>query len=763
MVGDGKRNRAVSDQSAGGLPQGRVIRTFQPNDPSSALPNVVITGRYNIFSFFPQNLFEQFRRLANVYFLVLGIIAAVGEYTNYYDTAVQAVGILTPVSAVVLISMIKDGIEDLKRHRTDKIVNARRVIRAERTSDKAPHAVLSAAQWKDLFPGDIIILYNGDEVPADAVVLACGGIQGSICYVETAAIDGESNLKPRAPCIVEPTRASDASTSVQSPSQQEIYLSDDKKSVCGLQCLSSVAINVEEPNEVIDSFNGSVTFTTKQQPTENTLTKDNLLLRGCIMRASEWTVAMIAYTGSETKLSLNSKKPPSKLSAVDRIVNRTLIIAMSSMVLVCIISMISEISWLVNNSQADYLCLKSSSMSAEYVNGGGCNSSMPNSALTFFTFATLFNNFVCISMYVSLEMVYLCQAYFIAQDLSIYDPLTDSPAECHSTGMCADLGQIQYVLSDKTGTLTKNIMKLRRVSVTGRKYGAPIVLGGLLPATAPPPDTHQVPRRSSAFVRADRSEARRISTANPTADFDYNLFRTSEGDLWLPLHELSIHSSVEATLSQASSYESEDKGFLQELTNDATQISDFLRVLVACNTVILMPDEKGSTAVANCGQLFQRLQAESPDEVALVSAAAEFGGHLLVQRRENLVTYQRSSGANGKHAEASHACASAEELVILAVNTFDSDRKRMSVLVQVHGKYVLLVKGADSSVMPLCVTSQYREECEKHIETFASTGLRTLVMAQRELSTEEATEWLKASKWVPPVYVLTDVDVHAEI
>jgi len=44
--------------------------------------------------------------------------------------------------------------------------------------------------------------------------------------------------------------------------------------------------------------------------------------------------------------------------------------------------------------------------------------------------------------YVSLEMAYLCQAFFLQQDLALYDPLSDSPAECHSSGMCADLGQV---------------------------------------------------------------------------------------------------------------------------------------------------------------------------------------------------------------------------------------------------------------------------------------------------------------------------------
>lgn len=88
-------------------------------------PNIIITSRYNIISFIPKTIFEQFRRLANVYFLVLGIIAAIGANTNYYDTAVEPAGLLIPMSIVVLISIIKEGIEDIKRHQADNKTNNR--------------------------------------------------------------------------------------------------------------------------------------------------------------------------------------------------------------------------------------------------------------------------------------------------------------------------------------------------------------------------------------------------------------------------------------------------------------------------------------------------------------------------------------------------------------------------------------------------------------------------------------------------------------
>lgn len=109
----------------------RVVCPFD-DGPTEYPENVVKTSRYNAFSFLPKSLFEQFRRLANVYFIVLGAIATVGTYTSAYNTAIEPIGlhtfttqrlhliiindlgILGPVALVVLISIAKEGVEDIK-------------------------------------------------------------------------------------------------------------------------------------------------------------------------------------------------------------------------------------------------------------------------------------------------------------------------------------------------------------------------------------------------------------------------------------------------------------------------------------------------------------------------------------------------------------------------------------------------------------------------------------------------------------------------
>ena len=106
------------------------------------------------------------------------------------------------------------------------------------------------------------------------------------------------------------------------------------------------------------------------------------------------------------------------------------------MLVICVISALLGMLWDYLHDDTTYLCLDEDDME-------GCESSSTNSTgLSVFTFATLYNNFVCISMYVSLEMIYLAQSYFITQDLNLYDADSDTPAEVHSSGLCADLGQV---------------------------------------------------------------------------------------------------------------------------------------------------------------------------------------------------------------------------------------------------------------------------------------------------------------------------------
>lgn len=171
----------------------RIVRPFN-SEPINFPLNSIKTSRFTALNFLPKAFFEQFRRLANVYFLVIGAIAIVGTYSNYYKSAVEPAGVLLPMTVVILISVVKEGLEDFKRHRTDAEIDARRARRV------AYDGRVESVRWDQLTVGTVVLLLCDDAIPADVVVVSCGGIQGPTAYVETAAIDGESNLKIKLPC-----------------------------------------------------------------------------------------------------------------------------------------------------------------------------------------------------------------------------------------------------------------------------------------------------------------------------------------------------------------------------------------------------------------------------------------------------------------------------------------------------------------------------------------------------------------------------------
>ncbi len=116
-------------------------------------------------------------------------------YTGYYETAVQPEGMLGPLCIVVLISVLKDGVEDTKRHNQDNKINsktAKRIIPGVEVSGLRT-ASIGKTTWQDLHVGDSIFIEGDEEVPADCAVIACGGIQVCRNRLE-APIDYRSHL-----------------------------------------------------------------------------------------------------------------------------------------------------------------------------------------------------------------------------------------------------------------------------------------------------------------------------------------------------------------------------------------------------------------------------------------------------------------------------------------------------------------------------------------------------------------------------------------
>jgi magnesium-transporting ATPase (P-type) len=272
--------------------------------------NLISTAKYDVFTFLPVSLFEQFRRVANLYFLLIAVLMIIGTYTNLFDSPLTLWSTLVVLTLVVSVSVIKGGVEDKRRHEADRIANSRIVERLDLNNKEN----FTEIEWKNLRVGDVVRIYNNQEMPADLVLLTSSESFGS-AYIETCNIDGESNLKVK----YSPT------SGIAGPAWKNV--DDLMKSEFVIQC--------EQPNSVIHQFNGTM----KLNDGEIFLDSSSLLLRGSSLRNTKWILAVVVYTGKETKIIMNSRGAPFKVSAIERTMNNIIYVILAAQIGISLISL----------------------------------------------------------------------------------------------------------------------------------------------------------------------------------------------------------------------------------------------------------------------------------------------------------------------------------------------------------------------------------------------------------------------------------------
>lgn len=258
---------------------------FEANRTRDFPSNYVSTTKYNIITFFPLSLMEQFKRLPNVYFLITAIL--------------QSIPIISPLSSytaiapfvfVLSVSLIRDGFEDWLRYRSDKETNSTktRIYLGGKFQDFT---------FKDIHVGNLVLVEKDESFPCDLVMISNSSDNG-IGYIETSTLDGEKALKPR---------------------QALAATFDDVKRDDHIRMFS--LIECEHPNAKIYEFSGSLEYNGKKA----SIDKNNLLLAGAFLRNTDWVIGVAVYTGSETKLRMNLMKRKFKQSQIERKVNKYII------------------------------------------------------------------------------------------------------------------------------------------------------------------------------------------------------------------------------------------------------------------------------------------------------------------------------------------------------------------------------------------------------------------------------------------------------
>ncbi|OPJ86761.1 phospholipid-transporting ATPase IK isoform B [Patagioenas fasciata monilis] len=573
--------------------------------------NAISTAKYNVLTFLPLNLYEQFHRAANVYFVLVILLQAFPEISTlpWYT-------LLFPLSCLLAIRGLRDLIDDIGRHQSDRSINSR------------PCEILSGKsfrwqKWRDICVGDIVRLRKESLVPADMLLLRSSE-PSSLCYLETADIDGETNLKFRQALLV---------THRELASEESMAAFDGR-------------VTCEEPNSRMHSFTGTLAW----RGETHALDSERLLLRGCRLRNTDLCYGLVIYAGFDSKIMRNCGKIKRKKTKLDRMMDRLVIMIFLALLVTSLCLAIASGFWAKTFQE------KHGYLSVFYKH----TTPAQQAFFSFWGFTILLSIIIPMSMYITFEFIYLVNSFFINWDLEMYHAAKDIPAKARSTSLNDQLGQIEYIFSDKTGTLTQNVMSFKKCCINGTIYGAGAGCGSKHPS-------------GSGLTRSHRGEQK--------SDF------------------------CDARLLEAARRDSDPA------------LREFLRLLALCHTV--MVEERGDQLV---------YQAASPDEEALVLAARSLG-YIFLSRTQDTITISELGMKR--------------TYKVLAMLDFNSDRKRMSVLVRdPQGTIRLYTKGADTVILERLQRRGPRETfTEMALDRFAEETLRTLCLASKEVSEAEYGAW----------------------
>eukprot|EP00401_Gymnodinium_catenatum_P072459 CAMPEP_0117537468 /NCGR_PEP_ID=MMETSP0784-20121206/41980_1 /TAXON_ID=39447 /ORGANISM="" /LENGTH=1179 /DNA_ID=CAMNT_0005334055 /DNA_START=5 /DNA_END=3544 /DNA_ORIENTATION=+ len=618
--------------------------------------NKVVTSHYTVLTFIPKNLFEQFSKPANRWFLLLSVLQMIPPVSPTGGVPT----ILAPLVCIITLNALKDALEDWRRHKSDREENERTTL-----SQTTSTARCSAGMWCDVRVGSLVVVRSNEYCPADLVLVTSSHQEGYV-FVETANLDGETNLKTK-----------QAPPGVFTLVDQHLDMHDATQTAGSLEG----RIECEGPNEFLYTFVGTLRVSLKGDAEDIVpLGADHVLLRGCKVKNVAWCIGFVVYTGKETKIMMNSKdKKGRKVSHLEKDVGMFTFVMF--VIVLCLIAAAigASFSSADTNLNLTYLGLKEQDGDHDHV--------LLTFVIKFFNFLILFSNFIPISLIVSMSFVKLIQVFFMYEDVHMVHETPTASIHCmpRNSDLNEEMGQVEYVFSDKTGTLTCNVMDFRKFFVQGVTYGEGMteirrnVLLKMGQVPDMPPEPVPGAKRTPHVDLVDRK-------------LD-ELMATSKGDHYLAVRRFLLH--------------------------------------LAINHEVYVEDQDASFTYSS----------SSPDESALCYGARHFG-FTFKSRNNDGITVELNDGSfllvKVKVILKFNSTRKRSSVIV-------EFAERSPEGAELPKQLLLFTKGADSVILErLSAEESTSPETKEAIETLTKMsldGLRTLCLAGRPLQQAEYDTW----------------------
>jgi phospholipid-transporting ATPase len=413
--------------AAKAAPYAMAMNNPAKNKLSKFPDNFIKTAKFTILTFLPLDLLHQFRKVSNFYFLVNMIVALLPNVSPIHPATA-----VLPLIFVIGVALIKDGYEEFLRHKADNRANSA-VTHVVRMKDGK--AVLEDIESRDVQVGDIIRILNGEEIRADVLLLSSSGIE-CCAFIDTCNLDGETNLKNR-------------------KGANETWELNTIEACAAAE----MTIEMGKPSPALLSWGGVVTLNGE----EFSVGLDQFLYRSCLLKNTEWALGVVMYAGIDTKMFRNLEEKPPKMSSLDEKLNKLIVGVLVAQILLLGTMAGYAVGWTEERASGSWYMDYYLKQQVGFELFG----------YRFLSYFILMSYMIPISLFVTIELCKVAQAKLMEWDHEMFEWMYGKWVHCtpNTSDLNEQLAQVKFIFSDKTGTLTENVMVYKK----GDLLGLPVV------------------------------------------------------------------------------------------------------------------------------------------------------------------------------------------------------------------------------------------------------------------------------------------------